>query len=262
MKTASIGDKFWDAFFSGEYDPELYAEFFGFQDFTMKTNNTPANVATLLTAAAYVRNETIINGNQAAQLDAMTGQIKDLTTKIEAVPAKIADLATQGKEKAVAMWERMEARYEAQFAEAVATLRAWLVDFKANRPNVNINLDEIDEPETPSPENTPTTMNANETKAPEFSDLTHAATNIVLAAENTQSIYAAHVEPLLRSLARKAAKGVTLSLDTLAKSYAMAEIIRESIKEIKRTSYDPFSANTDDRRVAALYLANIYIGEL
>ena len=148
MKTASIENKFWDAFFSGEYDPELYAEFFGFQDFTMKTNNTPA------------------------------------------------------------------------------------------------------------------TMNANETKAPEFSDLTHAPTNIVLAAQNTQSKYAAHVEPLLRSLERKAAKGVTLALDTLAKSYAMAEIIRESIKEIKRTSYDPFSANTDDRRAAALYLANIYIGEL
>lgn len=115
--------------------------------------------------------------------------------------------------------------------------------------------------ETPT-DNTPTTMNANETKAPEFSQLSHAATNIVLTAENTQSIYAAHVEPLLRSLERKAAKGVTLSLDTLAKSYAMAAIIRESIKEVKRTSYAPFSANTDDRRAAALYLANIYIGDL
>lgn len=103
---------------------------------------------------------------------------------------------------------------------------------------------------------------ASKTKAPEFSQLSHAATNIVLAAENTQSIYSTHVEPLLRSLERKAAKGVTLLLDTLAKSSVMAVIIRESIKEIKRTSYDHFSANTDDRRAAALYLANIYIGEL
>lgn len=111
--------------------------------------------------------------------------------------------------------------------------------------------------------NTPTTMNANETTtAPEFSELPHAATNIVLAAENTQSIYAAHVEPLLRSLERKAAKGVTLALDTLAESYAMAAIIRESVKEAKRTSYDPFSAKADDRRAAALYLANIYIRDL
>ena len=110
--------------------------------------------------------------------------------------------------------------------------------------------------------NTTTTMTANETKAPEFSQLSHAATNIVLAAENTCNIYQDHVEPLLRSLERKAAKGVTLALNKLAESYAMAEIIRESIKEIKRTSYDSFSANTDDRRAAALYLANIYIGEL
>lgn len=41
----------------------------------------------------------------------------------------------------------------------------------------------IETPETPNPENnTPTTMNANEMKAPEFSELSHAATNIVLAA--------------------------------------------------------------------------------
>lgn len=133
----------------------------------MKANTTPANVANLLTAAAYVRNETIINGNQAAQLDAMTGLIKDLMTKIEAVPAKIADLAAQGKENAVAMWKRMAARYNAQFADAIAEIRAWLVDFKANRPNVQIDLDEPEDHETPNPEpnNTPTTMNANETKS-------------------------------------------------------------------------------------------------
>ena len=110
--------------------------------------------------------------------------------------------------------------------------------------------------------NTPATMNASETKAPEFSELSHAATDIILVAENTCDIYQNHVEPLLRSLERKAAKGVTLSLDTLAKSSAMAVIVRESIKEIKRTSYDPFSANKDDRRAASLYLAATYICDL
>lgn len=35
-----------------------------------------------------------------------------------------------------------------------------------------------------------------------------------------------------------------------------------TMKANKRTSYDPFSANADDRRASALYLANIYIGEL
>lgn len=32
MKTSDIETKFGDAFFSGEYDPELYAEYFGLQD--------------------------------------------------------------------------------------------------------------------------------------------------------------------------------------------------------------------------------------
>lgn len=119
-----------------------------------------------------------------------------------------------------------------------------------------------EEPTTTEPTNTPSTMDASETKAPEFSELSHAATNIILAAENTCGIYQNHVEPLLRSLERKAAKGVTLSLDTLAKSSAMAVIVCESIKEIKRTSYDPFSANKDDRRAASLYLAATYICDL
>lgn len=154
----------------------------------MKTNNTPTTVSNLLTAAAYVRNETIINGNQAAQLDAMIGLIKDLTTKIEAVPAKIAGLATQGKEKAVAMWERMAARYQAQFADAVATLRAWLVAFKANRPNVQIDLDE---PEDPEP--------ATDT-APEFSQLSHAAQCLDIYLHNTAEIYNRYTVPAINAV--------------------------------------------------------------
>ena len=156
----------------------------------METNNTPANVANLLTAAAYVRNETIINGNQAAQLDAMIGQIKDLTTKIEAVPAKIADLAAQGKEKAVAMWKRMAARYQAQFADAVANLRDWLVDFKANRPSVQINLDEPEESETPNPNNTPATMNTTETKTmyTDYKTAVHWCNNALIMCNNIPQI--------------------------------------------------------------------------
>lgn len=46
MKTASIEDKFWDAFSSGEYDPELYAEFFGLQDSGKETAKETATVQT------------------------------------------------------------------------------------------------------------------------------------------------------------------------------------------------------------------------
>lgn len=156
----------------------------------MKPNTTPANVSNLLTAAAYVRDETIINGNQAAQLDAMIGQIKDLTAKIEAVPAKIADLAAQGKEKAVAMWERMAARYQTQFADAIATLRAWLVDFKANRPNVQINLDEPEDHEPTDPNNTPSTMNTTETKTmyTDYKTAVHWCSNALIMCNNIPQI--------------------------------------------------------------------------
>lgn len=176
---------------------------------------------------------------------------------------KLSNLYIRGERKGMAA---DEAATELEDAAAVLVSRklrkidhicavAFLAEYIARQRKA-------DEPtETPT-DNTPSTMTANETKAPESVELTHAATSIVLAAENTCNIYQNHVEPLLRSLERKAAKGVTLSLDTLAKSSAMAVIIRESIKEVKRTSYDPFSANKDDRRAAALYLVNIYISEL
>lgn len=51
MKTASIEDKFWNAFFSGEYDPELYAEFFGFQD----SNKKAATQTKTVTRGIYNR---------------------------------------------------------------------------------------------------------------------------------------------------------------------------------------------------------------
>lgn len=38
MKTfETTEERFWDAFFSGEYDPELYAEYFGLQDSDKET---------------------------------------------------------------------------------------------------------------------------------------------------------------------------------------------------------------------------------
>lgn len=136
----------------------------------MKTNYTPSNVANLLTAAAYVRTETIINGTQAAKLDAMIEKVNELSEIVSEKTAWIADAESDGKNPTFA--KRMLARYEAQFADAVANLRAWLVDFKTSRPNVNINLDD---PETPNPDNTPTTMNANETTELGYNAATRAA---------------------------------------------------------------------------------------
>ena len=51
MKTIDIEERFWDAFFSGEYDPELYAEFFGFQD----SNKKAATQTKTVTRGIYNR---------------------------------------------------------------------------------------------------------------------------------------------------------------------------------------------------------------
>ena len=231
----------------------------------MKTNTTPTNLKGM---AKYTYNR-VMSAMAEDTTAAMLHTFATLTDGAKAIvlqSGKFSNLYIRGEHKGMTAEEAAKELTERAATGVTRKLRkidticaaSFLAEYIARQRN------SIETPETPNPEpdNIRSTMNANETKAPEFSELSHAATNIVLAAENTQSIYAAHVEPLLRSLERKAAKGVTLSLDTLAKSYAMAAIIRESIKEVKRTSYDPFSANTNDRRAAALYLANIYIGDL
>lgn len=231
----------------------------------MKTFQTIEAAANLKGMAKHTYNRVIsamAEDTTATMLHAFAA-LTDGAKAIALQSGKFSNLYIRGERKAMAAEEAAKELTERAAACVSRKLRkidmvcavAFLAEYIARQRKA-------DEPTT-EPDNTPTTMNANETtNVPEFSQLSHAATNIVLAAENTQSIYAAHVEPLLRSLERKAAKGVTLSLDTLAKSYAMAAIVRESIKEVKRTSYDQLSANMDDRRAAALYLANIYIGDL
>ncbi len=96
--------------------------------------------------------------------------------------------------------------------------------------------------------------------APKFEELTHAATNIVLTAENDGDIYRRYVETLIGSLAKKVAKGVQLNASTLAASSVVANIIRESIKGMKSSGWsNPVTAS--DRKQAAAYLANAYISD-
>lgn len=232
----------------------------------MKTFQTIEAAANLKGMAKYTYNRVlsaIAEDTTAAMLHAFAA-LTDGAKAVALQAGKFSNLYIRGERKGMAVEEAAKELTERAAAGVTRKLRkidhicaaSFLAEYISRQRKA------IETPETPNPNNTPATMNANETKAPEFSELSHAATNIVLAAENTCNIYQNHVELLVRSLERKAAKGVTLLLDTLAKSYAMAAIIRESIKEIKRTSYDSFSANTEDRRAAALYLANIYIGEL
>lgn len=96
--------------------------------------------------------------------------------------------------------------------------------------------------------------------SPTFEELTLAATNIVLTAENDGDIYRRYVEQLVNSLAKKVTKGVQLNATTLASSGAVTNIIRESIKGMKSSGWtNPITAS--DRKQAAAYLASVYISD-
>lgn len=55
MKTCNIEERFWDAFFCGEYDPELYAEFFDLQDAATSKDEKPAATTKTVTRGIYNR---------------------------------------------------------------------------------------------------------------------------------------------------------------------------------------------------------------
>lgn len=55
MQTCNIEERFWDAFFSGEYDPELYAEFFGISGDTRTKNAKPNTTTKTVTRGIYNR---------------------------------------------------------------------------------------------------------------------------------------------------------------------------------------------------------------
>lgn len=121
------------------------------------------------------------------------------------------------------------------------------------------NIDFIN-PET-STDNTPATMNANETKVPEFSELSHTATNIVLAAENDGDIYRRHVQPLIMLLVNKIKCGIKPDRKRLAQSAAMRSIIAAALAEMYCAGWmeDNTRVKAIERKEAANYLAWSYI---
>lgn len=110
---------------------------------------------------------------------------------------------------------------------------------------------------------TPTTMNANETKAPEFSQLSHTATNIVLTAENDGDIYRRHVQPLILSLVNKIKRGINPDRKRLAQSAAMRTIIAAALAEMYCAGWmeDNTRVKAIERKEAANYLAWSYISD-
>ena len=110
---------------------------------------------------------------------------------------------------------------------------------------------------------TPTTMNTNETKTPEFSELSHVATNIVLAAENDGDIYRRHVQPLILSLVNKIKHGVRPNRKRLAQSAAMRSITAAALANMYCAGWmeDNTIVKAIERKEAANYLAWSYISD-
>lgn len=122
---------------------------------------------------------------------------------------------------------------------------------------------EAEQPEPTNPDNTPSTMNANEINAPEFSELSHTATNIVLTAENDGNIYRRHVQPLILSLVNKIKRGIKPDRKRLAQSAAMRTIIANSLAEMYCAGWmeDNTRVKATERKEAANYLAWSYISD-
>ena len=64
MKTSDIETNFWDAFFSGEYDPELYTEFFGLQDSDKETAKETATQTQTKTVTRGIYNRVPVGNGQ------------------------------------------------------------------------------------------------------------------------------------------------------------------------------------------------------
>lgn len=111
--------------------------------------------------------------------------------------------------------------------------------------------------------NTPSTMNANEVQVPEFSELSHTATNIVLTAENDGDIYRRHVAPLVLSLTNKIKRGITPDSKRLAQSSIMRSIIAAALAEMYCAGWmeDNTKVTAAERKEVANYLASIYISD-
>lgn len=111
--------------------------------------------------------------------------------------------------------------------------------------------------------NTLATMNANETKAPEYSELSHTAANIVLTAENDGDVYRRHVAPLVLSLTNKFKRGITPDSKRLAQSSVMRSIIAAALAEMYCAGWmeDNTKVKTIERKEAANYLAWSYISD-
>ena len=95
-----------------------------------------------------------------------------------------------------------------------------------------------------------------------FYDLNDNATNIVLFAENTESIQRGIEEWLQNCIAKKIRRGEVVTVEHLCECSTLKKIVSEAIKLYRKCSYEDYLHITAvDRLQARQYLANSIMEE-
>ncbi len=233
----------------------------------MKTSQTIEAVATSKGMAKHTYNR-VMSAMAEDTTAAMLHAFAALTEGAKAIAlqsGKFSNLYIRGEHKGIAAEEAAKELTERAAACVSRKLRkidmacavAFLAEYIARQRKAN------ETPETPDTDNTPSTMNANETKTPEFSQLSHTATNIVLTAENDGDIYRRHVQPLILSLVNKIKRGINLDCKRLAQSATMRSIIAAALAEMYCSGWmeDNTKVKAIERKEAANYLSFSYISD-
>ena len=225
---------------------------------TMKTNNTPTNLKGMAKHTYNRVMSAMAEDTTSAMLHtfaALTDGAKDIVLQ----SGKYSNLYIRGERKDMAAEEAAKELTERAAAGVTRKLRkidmvcaaSFLAEYITRQRN------EIETPEAPSPDNTPTTMNAKETT--EFSELTHAGQCLDIYLHNTAQIYERYTVPAIERVTRaiKAGEYVSDNAGQLAKDIQeITPAMQAAARLVKR--YDHLTPTAKDiEQVTRNYAAYI-----
>lgn len=166
----------------------------------------------------------------------------------------------EGKTLEFDAWERLTAEIE-RIARVWVSLYCNEISW-SNRPewianSVRAALNTTTTPETPNPDNTPATMNANETT--EFSELTHAGQCLDIYLHNTAEIYNRYTVPAIEKAAAMMRSNAThpqqfdVTPAGLARVWEVKRALSTAAGLVRK--YDRISPTQEDKNAVALNYA-------
>ena len=225
----------------------------------MKANNTTIeNALRLAFSPEYVNALSLV---ELAETWSDNHNTRDLELNIAAYAEQCTyKMEQEGATLEFDAWERLTAEIE-RIARVWVSLYCNEISW-SNRPewianSVRAAINTTTTPETPNPENTPTTMNAKETT--EFSELTHAGQCLDIYLHNTREIYERYTVPAIKRVTRaiKAGEYVSDNAAQLAKDIQeITPAIQAAARLVRK--YDHLTPTTKDiEQVTRNYAAYI-----